>query len=192
MKSEKAMSHITATIAIVIIAIIIAVGIRFILNEKQDNEVVNLFTDMLLVQGKVKVVSQENTMKKDERPLVGKKVSENLEDEKVKALLDAKVINEEEEDFENYYIIDSESISELNLPNNLNGEYYIVNYETYEIVHTKGIEIDGKMYYTLTSLLKYEEEKELEKQKDDTTNSEITNEEQVEEVEETEEEKKEE
>ena len=162
-----------ATIAIVVIIFIAVMATKLLLNETENNGIENQITDMLLVQGKIKVVSKENLVKKDESPLIGKPIAENLEDENVKKMLDEKVIDTEEENFENYYIIDAESIKELELNNDMNGKIYLVNYETYEIVDSKGIDIDGKNYYTLTELLKYRDEKEAQKdKKDDIVNQE--------------------
>ena len=120
----------------------------------------NLKTDMLLVQGKIKVIEQENEMNKEENPLKGLKVSENLENEKVKSLIENKVINPEDENFDNYYIINSETLNELKLQDNLKGEYYIVNYKTYEIIYSKGIEIENEMHYSLTEILEHTEDTE--------------------------------
>lgn len=113
---------------------------------------------MLLVQGRIKVIEQENAMNKEENPLKGLKVSENLEDEKVKSLIENKVINTEDENFDKYYIINSEILNELNLQDNLKGEYYIVNYKTHEIIYTKGIEIENEMHYTLTEISEHTKE----------------------------------
>lgn len=115
---------------------------------------------MLLVQGKIKVIEQENEMNKEENPLKGLKVSENLEDENVKSLIENKVINIEDENFDKYYIINSETLNELKLQDNLKGEYYIVNYKTYEIIYSKGIEIENEMHYSLTEILEHTEDTE--------------------------------
>ncbi len=114
---------------------------------------------MLLVQGKIKVIGQENEMNKEQNSLKGLKVSENLEDEKIKRLIENKVINTEEENFDKYYIINSQTLNELNLQDNLKGEYYIINYKTYEIIYSKGIEIEDQMHYKLTEILEHTDEK---------------------------------
>lgn len=160
MKKQNGMSHITLVFAIIIIIVIGVVGTRIILKENKNREIENVTTNMLLVQGKIKVIAQENEMNKDENTLIGKSLSENLEDEKVKRLIDTKVINTETEDMDKCYIIDGETINSLNLENSLDGEYYIVNYKTYEIIYSKGIEIEGQMHYTLTELLEHRNKKE--------------------------------
>ena len=124
MKRENGMAHITLVIWIIVIIIIGYLGINFILKETGKGKVENLKTDMLLVQAKIKVIEQENEMNKEENPLKGLKVSENLEDENVKSLIENKVINIEDENFDKYYIINSETLNELKLQDNLKGEYY--------------------------------------------------------------------
>ena len=160
MKKQAGMSHITLILTVLVIIVIAIVGTRIILKENKNRKIENVTTNMLLVQGKIKVIAQENEMNKDENTLIGKKVSENLEDEKVKILIENKVISQDEENFDKHYIIDSETLNELNLKDNLNGEYYIVNYKTYEVIYSKGIEIDGKMHHALTELLEHRDIKE--------------------------------
>lgn len=152
MKKENGMGHMMLIICVIAIIAIIIFAVNFFLNESKQRKEENLVTDMLLLQGKIKVIAQENEMKKEENTLVGKQVKENLEDEKIKKLLDENVINQEDENFESYYIIDSENLNQLNLNDDLEGEYYIVNYKNYEIIYSKGIEVDRRTYYTLTEL----------------------------------------
>lgn len=159
MKKQNGMSHITLIFCIAIIIFVCVIVVRTLLNESKSREIENLKTDMLLVQGKIKVIGQENEMNKEENQLKGLKVSENLEDEKVKRLIENQVINTEEENFDQYYIINSETLNELNLQDNLKGEYYIVNYKTYEIIYSKGMEIEGQIHYKLTEILEHTEEK---------------------------------
>lgn len=177
MKKENGMSYITLILWIIVIIAVGVIGVKLLSNETKEREIENLATDMLLVQGKIKVISQENGMNKEENPLIGKKLSENLEDEKVKRLIDNKVITEEGEALADYYIFDSETIKTLNLEDNLNGEYYIVNYKTYEIISSKGIEYEDEMHYTLTELLEHRDKEENILDENTTENVETVNEE---------------
>ena len=179
MKKENGMSHITLVFWIAIIIVVCVMGVKILLKETENREVENLTTDMLLLQGKIKVISQTNEMNKEEHPLIGRKLTENLEDEKVKYLIDNNVITEEAEALENYYIIDTENLKTLNLEDNLNGEYYIVNYKTYEVIHSKGMELHEQMHYTLTELIEHRDMMEKSKNKtgQDGINEEVTNEE---------------
>lgn len=163
MKSEKGMSHIATIICAIILIVIVIVGIKIFLNKNDDRIVTNFKTDMLILQGKIKVISQENEMNGEEHPLIGKKLADNLEDEKVKELLEKGIINQDEEYFDNYYIIDSQTLlSELNLWDSLKGEYYIVNYESYAVIYSKGVEVKGVVKYSLKELLEDDVQEEQE------------------------------
>ena len=51
-----------------------------------------------------------------------------------------------------YYIIDTNSLEDLNLKNEVTGEgedVYIINDISHTIYYAKGISVEGKMYYTL-------------------------------------------
>lgn len=184
MKNNKGRSHILLSICTIIIILVTIIGVRTFIKQKSNMEIEDISTDMLILKGKVQVISQENIIKKDERPLVGKKLSENLENEKVKNLIDQGIIKEDEEDFESYYIIDEENMQELNLKNNLEeGNFYIVNYTTYEIIISNGFNIEGNTIYTLTDILEQKNTIMRNNKEEIKTNSE-TNTETQEEVEE--------
>lgn len=184
MKNNKGRSHILLSICTIIIILVTIIGVRIFIKQKSNMEIEDISTDMLILKGKVQVISQENIIKKDERPLVGKKLSENLENEKVKNLIEQGIIKEDEEAFESYYIIDEENMQELNLKNNLEeGNFYIVNYTTYEIIISNGFNIEGNTIYTLTDILEQKNTIMRNNKEEIKTNSE-TNTETQEEVEE--------
>lgn len=57
-----------------------------------------------------------------------------------------------ESDSNTYYIIDTNSLEDLNLKNEVTGEgedVYIINDISHTIYYAKGISVEGKMYYTL-------------------------------------------
>ena len=102
MKKQNGMTHIALVFWIIVIIVVAVMAVRLFTNENNKRLLTNMTTDMLLLQGKVKVISQENAMAKEERPLIGEKVADNLEDEKVKNLIDNGVLNTEAEDFDKY------------------------------------------------------------------------------------------
>ena len=170
MKSEKGMSHLIATIcALIVIIALILVNI-FLKNINDIRIRENLITDMLLIQGRIKIISQENKMNEEEHPLVGDKLADNTENNKVKTLIDSGIISTEEEDYENYYIVNVDSMENLNLHKDIEADCYIVNYVTYEVIFIKGIEIEGNKIYRLTDLIKYKEEKETTQENNETVN----------------------
>ena len=161
MKNQKGMGHITTILSIMIISLLV-VGILYYTKTKaQSEKVKNYETDMLLIQGKVKILSQESAIQKNEELLKGRKVSENLEDKEIVQLLENNVISQDEESFSNYYILEKENLNEMGLNSvELNEGYYIVNYKTYEIIYSKGVNIEENTFYKLSELQEYDKAKE--------------------------------
>lgn len=61
-------------------------------------------------------------------------------------------IQKNEDDSNNYYIIDISSLENLNLKNEVTGEeddVYIINDISHNIYYAKGINVEGKTYYAL-------------------------------------------
>ena len=102
LKEQEGMGHLATFFCIIIIIAIITICIYYIKNMMQQENKKNYETDMLLIQGKIKVISQESTIQKKEEILQGKKLSENLEDEEIKKLLQNNIIYTEESDFTKY------------------------------------------------------------------------------------------
>ena len=188
MKSESGIGHIRLTIIFIIIVLIAVCGVHLILKENTNITIEDLTTNMLLVQGKIKVLAQENNMDGEEYPLIGDKLADDLENEIIKKLIDDGIIDKEEEDFDNYYLIDKEDITKLKLEEAVNEEYYVVNYVTYEIIYPFGISIDNNMEYRLSALLELREGQEDNKQdNEEENNKQEKNEEQDGQTDETEE-----
>ena len=164
MKNQRGMSQITLVISIIIIIVIAVLGFNITKKMLERRNVENYKTNMLLLQGKVKIISKEFVMKKeDEEILEGRKVSENLEREDIKELLQKGIISQEDESFERIYIIENEDLERIGLSNiKLKDGYYIVNYNTDEIIYSKGIEIDQKVYYKLSEIKEMYDKKEID------------------------------
>ena len=78
MKSQNGMSHIAWILAIVVIIGLVICAL-FFSKIKLEDEVLKMYeTDMLLIQGKVKVLSKEAIVKGNDDGLKGKKIEENL------------------------------------------------------------------------------------------------------------------
>ncbi len=153
MKNQKGMGHLMLIICIAII-ILVVIGIIYILRENIQKEKLETYqTDMLLIQGKVKVISQEATIQKKEELLKGRKLSDSLEEEQVRKLLDNNIIAQEETSFSKYYILEQSHLEEIGLNNiKLQEGYYIVNYDTDEIIYSNGITIGENTFYKLSEL----------------------------------------
>lgn len=161
MKNQKGMSHTACILAIVVIIGLVICALFFSKNKLED-EVLKMYeTDMLLIQGKVKVLSKEAIVKGNDDDLKGKKIEENLEDETIKKLLEDGIISKEEKDFSKYYIIDKQILDEIGLTDvKIRDGFYIVNYNTDEIIYAKGITIENNTYYKLTEIKEANSKKE--------------------------------
>ena len=153
MKSQKGMSYKMIVICIFILMVLVISIVYFLHNQVKNEKIKTYQTDMLLVQGKVKVLSQESTMQKKEDILKGEKLTDKLEEEWVKELLEKQVINQDEENFNKYYVWNKETLKEVGLENiKLTDGFYIVNYETDEVIYSEGIQIDDKTCYKLSEI----------------------------------------
>ena len=153
MKNQRGMGHIMLVIWIIVI-IVIAVGAISLFGKLLNNQIVETYkTDMLLIQGKVRVLSEEAVVNKNEELLVGKKITDCLEIGEIKTLLEKGIISEEEEDFDNYYVLEKANLEEMELHTiRLEKGYYIVNYNTDEIIYSEGIKEGKNTYYKLSEL----------------------------------------
>ena len=161
MKSQKGMGHLMLIICIAIILVFI-IGIIYLVRETIKKEKVETYqTNMLLIQGKVKVISNEATIQKNEELLKGRKVAEAIEEEQIKKLLENNIISQEETSFSKYYILEQEHLDEIGLDNiKLKEGYFIVNYDTDEIIYSNGIKVGKDIYYKLSELENLNKQKE--------------------------------
>lgn len=163
MRNEKGMTFLMLIIIIVIVIALIGTATFFILQGYHEAEFDSMRTDMLSVQGKIKVLSESSIAKKDDAIKKGLKLIESEEDEKIKSILEKGIISKEEENYEQYYILNIEDLNEIGLSSieiQENG-YIIVNYKTYEVIYTQGIKIEGNEYFKLSELNKIKEDREI-------------------------------
>lgn len=136
----------------VIIAIIYGVG-YFLKNEYDDEQFETIKTNMLVIEAKTKMVAERIKMKEKDAVYIGKKVEEEKDDEDIKKLQESGIINLEEKN-NIYYILRKNDLEELGLTTvNLEGGYYIVEYNSNEIIYTKGVkDKSGNLLYKLSDM----------------------------------------
>lgn len=192
MKREDGISLTQVLILLVIILIICAVS-TYIFNQhmKAEGET-DIKANMLVIQGKcnvskekadiVSTQEQSNTtgnkveIAEEESRIYGKKISELKDsDEIVKAFLELNIIKEDE--YESFYVLSDSDLEGLKIDFvNEKGAYYIVNYESGEVIYTGGIE--GK--YKVSEMVNdvkintVQEVKEEESSQDETKAGETT------------------
>ncbi len=159
MKNEKGMTYLTLLIILVILAVVIVAIVFFIKGEYQQETIENRKTDLLLVQGKVTMLEEMVVAKREGAAYIGKKVVDNKENEQIKTLLEKGIIAENEENFDSYYLLEKEDLDALGLSQLelKEGEVYVVNYKTGEVMMTVPVTIENTEYYTLSSIRERDE-----------------------------------
>ena len=137
---------------IIIAAIICGIG-YFFKSQYDDEQFETIKTDMLLIEAKTKVVAEKVKIKEKDASYVGRKIEEVKEEEDIKNLQERGIINLEEKNSV-YYILEKGDLEELGLVTiNLENSYYIVEYNTNEIIYSKGIkDKDGNMIDEISDL----------------------------------------
>lgn len=159
-KDTKGITLIALVITIIVLALITGVSLNIGSQLFSNVNLKTLDTNMLLIQAKVKVISEKNQFDEN-TPLKGTKVADITGDVDIDKLKDEGIINESDSSYQSYYlwnqnILDEEGLDSIKLKSN---EKYIVNYETEEIIYFPGYEhTDGKTYYRLSDLTAIQEE----------------------------------
>lgn len=143
MKRENGMGMLAIFFIIVLIILLAVGGYFFIKNMAKEKKVEDIEANMLLIQGKCKVIGEtskvNNTTKGEETQveLKGKKLSEMSEDNIISEFLNKGLIPEDKLD--KYYALSNEDLSEMGLDiQNEENSYYIVNYEDNKVYITGG------------------------------------------------------
>ena len=158
LKKEDGLTYIAMIFIIVLIALIVFAVIYFARMQISKENLETLKTNLLLIQGKVELVSQHVDMKEKDVKLTGTKLADMKEDEVIKAFLEKQIIDSESKDSD-FYVLKEQDLKDLELSNIQmeSGMYYIVDYKTNDIITTKGYTAtDGQTYYKLTDIEKLE------------------------------------
>ena len=134
MKKENGLTHMTTIFLVIIILVLILVAVRFVELQYKNEESETIKTNMLAIQGKAKIIAEEEKALKKE--LAGIKISDKKEEENIKKLLEQQNITIDENS--KYYVLDKENLKEIGLGNIEleSDQYYIVNYDNLEILYT--------------------------------------------------------
>lgn len=158
MKSENGMGMIKLFFTIVIIVMAVA-GIMYYLQTKYtDVKIETISTDMLQIQWKVKAYIDNQTANGEEISYLGTKVSEMQDDALITEFLSQNILTDEEKD--KFYVLSNDDLAGTGIEiMNYEGSYFLVNYDTYEIVVTVGCKYsEEEVLYRLSEI----EEKEKE------------------------------
>jgi len=150
------------TFFFILLIALIAIGVVYYLKSEYNIEQLETIkTNMLLIEGKTKIIAEKVRIKEKDATYVGTKVEKETEDEKIKELQEKGVIDLKTKDA-NYYILEQNDLEKLGLTNIMLEEgVYIVEYTSNEIVYSEGIDIeDGKKLYKLSEIEEIEKNEE--------------------------------
>jgi len=158
MRKENGMGLVALVLIVVaIIAIVIIAG--FVTQEQVvDNSLETIKTDMLLIQGKLKIIEESVKVNSKENTLKGSKLADLKEiDEQAKEILEQNILGEKAEE---YYRLGRAELDEMGL-NSIElkeNQYYFVHYTDKEVVTNLDVkDTDGNIYHKLSELLAAEE-----------------------------------
>lgn len=154
MKNEKGMTLVTTAVFVIVIAALVFAVVYYFRIEYAKSSLEDLKTDILLVQAKVKTIAGEYTLEKKDEVLKGTKIAELKDEPAISNLIETEEIKIDDKE-KKYYVLNKENLNELQLENVVLEEnnYYVVEYNTYEVYYTKGfLYSDGETYYKLTEI----------------------------------------
>ena len=158
MNEKRIKNIIKLVIWISIVSIVGSIIVIYIKNVIKDEKIKTIQADLLLLQAKIEIVKGNNSMNKDENPLKGYQLNQIPEDIDLSEFFEKNIISQEE--YEKYYVLDSKSLNELDLQDFISKYkgYFVVNYDNYEVIYTKGYQnVNGLWCYKLSELNKMPE-----------------------------------
>lgn len=154
MRQEQGLGRIMTILFLVIILLAIGASMYFLQTQYHAETVETAKTEMLALQGKVKMVARENVMDKEGHPLLGELLEGQEETEWVKTLVQEGIIPATTGI---YKVTQTElGILELNTITLEEGEYFLVNYEEAEVYFYAKQDKESYTWYQLSALLKTE------------------------------------
>lgn len=153
MKNSKGMGLIKLILMIIFIVFVIGTSFYLVKRQYHKVRVETIKTDMLQVQWKMKDYIDQQTVKGEEKKYLGTKISEITEDILLKPVFENNVVPEAE--YEKYYALKDENLAEAGLEiTNYPDSYFLINYETYEVIVTKGCKYNKeKVFYKLSEII---------------------------------------
>lgn len=150
-KNNKGITILTLAITVAVLAILAAATVYTGTKVLESAKLQNINTDMLLIQARVKVISEKVVFDGDNTAYRGEKLSD-VSYPSVENLKNIGIIDTEDTNYSSYYIWNQSILNEFGMDKiELNsGEYFVVNYATNEVITTEGIKYDGNTYYKLS------------------------------------------
>ena len=156
MKKCYGKGHIKTLILLLIIIALTILGLYLIQQQYQKAKLQTIKTNMSLIELKAKEYIHKQKTEGKEISYLGTKLSEWQENNLKDDMKNHSVISEEEQ--EKYFVLSEEDLEQLNVGfGNEKDAYYLINYETSEVVISSGYKIEkDTILYKLSELIEQE------------------------------------
>lgn len=119
------------------IILIVATTVYLVRMQYNKVKIETIKTDLLQVQWKIKDYIDKQTVQGEEKQYLGTKLSAMIDDQILQDFFSNKILSEAE--YEKYYVLKDENLATAGLEiTNYTDSYFIINYETYEVIVSKG------------------------------------------------------
>ena len=137
MNKENGMGIIAIIISVLIIVLIGIFAYTFIINSADKQKIEDIRANMLLIQGKCKIIEETSKVNNNEDQLKGTKLSDMQDDSIISEFLNKNIIDVSKVD--KYYALSNDDLDSMELDiKNEENSYYVVNYEENTVYITKG------------------------------------------------------
>ena len=137
MKAEKGMGIIAIIISVLIIVGIAIFAYNFAVNTADEQKIEDIRANMLLIQGKCKILQETTKVNNNQDVLKGKKLSDMQDDSIISDFINKNIIDLGKLD--KYYALSNDDLKSMELDvQNEENSYYVVNYEENSVYITKG------------------------------------------------------
>ena len=141
MKVEKGMGIIAIIISVLIIVGIAIFAYNFVVNTADEQKIEDIRANMLLIQGKCKILQETTKVNNNQDVLKGKKISDMQDDSIISDFINKNIIDSSKLD--KYYALSNDDLKSMELDvQNEENSYYVVNYEENSVYITKGYNVE--------------------------------------------------
>ena len=137
MNTEKGMGIIAIIISVLVIVAIAIFAYNFVVNTADEQKLEDIRANMLLIQGKCKILQETTKVNNNQEGLKGRKLSEIQDDRIISEFLNRNIIDST--NLDKYYALSNDDLTSMELDiQNEENSYYVVNYEDNTVYITKG------------------------------------------------------
>lgn len=155
MKEKKGIGFAKLIIGIIVIIVVVIFGVSYVKKIIDKEKIKNVQADLLLVQAKIELVKGNYNMSKENNALKGYQLNQLPEGINIQDFFDKNII--EQSEYEKYYLLDKDALQQCGLEDLVNSYdgYFIVNYDNYDVIYTKGYKnSNGLWCYKISDLNK--------------------------------------